>query len=427
MISNKGLSIQATKLLNKPRNPVLGFHFKALGDLYDPETNPNGCISVAIAENTICFDLLKNKLINEDPTIGQAKYSQIGGVPRFRNAIVKLLTTKLFKTNLEKVSAQNIVVGAGATAMLESLFFTICNPNDIVIIPSPMYSSFPADAGSRVGAKVVPAPCEVYDENQPGKIVSFKLQIETLESIYNENPGKVKCVLLCNPNNPTGHLLSVEEIQSVIDWCREKQIHLISDEIYALSVFNHEKAQFTSIFDICDGELGDFIHIVNGFSKDFGLNGLRAGYIYSDNRDLLNCVAGSPFHLCSNMVQSVLSNLIEDTEFLDYFIKENQKRLKDTYDFTVKELSKYNIPYIESYSGLFLVIDLRKYLKENTIEEETNLAITLFEKERIVLGPGSYYFFREFGYFRIVFSQDIRSVGEFLKRLGNFCNNQVHS
>eukprot|EP01132_Coremiostelium_polycephalum_P001238 gene1238-1562_t len=306
MIERSKLSEKAKFLIKSSDCIFSEYHSTSYNDVYDPITNRNGCISLLWSENTLCFDLLKPKLmipLSSEPSITTTRYSESGGLTRFRVSIANLLSTRVFKTNLDQVNPKNIAVAAGTTAILDGLIYSICDPKDIIIIPSPMYSFFPKDVKIKFQVRVVPAPLEVIDDENPDKIQSFKLNLETFESIYNENPGKVKCVLLCNPNNPTGHVFSKEELYSVVKWCREKQIHLISDEIYALSVFNHEKAQFTSIFDICDGELGDFIHIVNGFSKDFGLNGLRAGYIYSENSDVLTILDYFQHQLCSNLVQ----------------------------------------------------------------------------------------------------------------------------
>eukprot|EP01132_Coremiostelium_polycephalum_P005892 gene5892-7337_t len=310
MIEKKKLSEKA-KYLVQSQCEISDFHAKSYQDVYDPITNKNGCISLLWSENNLMSDLLIPKLhsIQLNPQNIITKYHPVGGVAKFRSSIANLLSTRIFKSNFDRVNPNNIRVAAGTSAILEALFFSICNQNDILISPSPMYSGFSSDADIILTVKILSAPMEVYDNENPAeRIKSFKLDLSTFEKIYQENPQKVKGVILCNPNNPTGHTFSESELHSVVQWCRDKDIHLIVDEIYTFSVFNDGKPKFTSIYDICNGKLDNFVHIVNGFSKDFGLGGLRAGYIYSENKDILSVLDYFQHQLCSTMVQSLISN-----------------------------------------------------------------------------------------------------------------------
>jgi len=92
----------------------------------------------------------------------------------------------------------------------------------------------------------------------------------------------VKALLLCSPNNPLGFMFTREELENIVSWTRQNGLQLIVDEIYGLSVFS-KSSKLVSIGSVLD-ELGDDVHFVWSFSKDFCMSGLRAGVIYTENR-----------------------------------------------------------------------------------------------------------------------------------------------
>lgn len=121
-----------------------------------------------------------------------------------------------------------------------------------------------------------------------------------LDAAFSEAVGDlhkdVKILLLCNPCNPTGRIYKRETLEMVVDWCEAHKIHLVSDEIYANSIFPGQ--EMTSIAKVMQdrnpGEekyMGDFVHVVAGFSKDFGVSGYRTGTLFSHNEDLLVCMS----------------------------------------------------------------------------------------------------------------------------------------
>eukprot|EP01133_Synstelium_polycarpum_P015403 gene15403-18267_t len=242
-----------------------------------------------------------------------------------------------------------------------------------------------------------------------------------MEEIYRqakEQGANVKAVILCSPNNPTGTVFSRQELQSVIDWCRDKKIHLVSDEIYALSTFNASSERpFVSVYELCDGKLGDNIHILSGFSKDFCVNGYRAGYIYSQNTRLLAYVSKiSVFFSTSNPVQSTLANILLDDEFLSTFITTNQSRLLSAYEYATLQLKQHNIPYVETRSGFFIWLDLRLCLQENTFDAEMALWEQIFDA-RVLLNPGKSCLSDTPGFFRFIFTHQNSTLKTGIERI----------
>jgi aspartate/methionine/tyrosine aminotransferase len=102
---------------------------------------------------------------------------------------------------------------------------------------------------------------------------------------------KVKAVLICNPSNPVGRFYSREALVEIARFCGERGLHLVSDEIFAMSCFDSEEEggldTFTSVLSIPDdvekNVKKENIHALYGASKDFGMGGLRLGFLVSRN------------------------------------------------------------------------------------------------------------------------------------------------
>ncbi|KAM9945161.1 hypothetical protein ACTFIT_003413 [Dictyostelium discoideum] len=463
----EGFSDNAIRLLSAPKgNSKLAMaHFIAMSDLYNSKNNPNGYISLGIAENVLSYDILKEKLIFESdgndgkeimaaaaPLQSLTQYSEIGGIPQLRELIAKeLLQNQIFKgykpTN-EKllVKKEQILISGGATPLLENIFNLFCNQDEKCIIPSPFYPSFVYDAYQRFGVKVIAAKSEIFKDplnKGTSEIIDFKLDLKEFESLYNQ--GGVKMVLLCNPNNPTGYIFKPSEIKELVKWCRNKKIHFVSDEIYALSVFGSEDGsdggnEFKSIYEILEGDLGEYVHVLNGFSKDFCLNGYRIGYFYSQNETVFRyMLSTSAFYSCSNIAQYTAINILKDREYLERFIKTNQSNLKESYEFASNLLNQYSIPFIKSSSGVFLSLDLRaclKYLPNDTTTDDDQDNTDPFSKEiklweeifknKVFLNSGKLCYFEKPGFFRLVFTLPKDFIEQGIKRIAQVYNSLLN-
>eukprot|EP01133_Synstelium_polycarpum_P004228 gene4228-4930_t len=277
------------------------------------------------------YDVLEPKLVH-DPNLAQP-ITAYGGVAAYKQGIATMLETHIFKCPPRTLNTNNIVISAGCTSLNEAMSFALCDEDDWIIIPSPLYSGFIQDARMRSRVKVVPA--SMVEHCDDGS-VKFTLATGPLEEVYQQAQTQgavVKALMLCSPNNPTGTVFSKDQLLATIEWCRQKKVHLVSDEIYALSTFDQEMP-FTSVYELCQGDLGDNIHIISSFSKDFCLNGYRAGYLYSQNTKLITYITkASMYFSCPNPVQSTLANILNDTTFLANYIDLNKSRLRSAYNY----------------------------------------------------------------------------------------------
>lgn len=190
---------------------------------------------------------------------GQTHYTAPGGIAELRAAVAKQYAAR---HGLEYAPAQ-VVVSNGAKHSLHNAFTVLCDPGDEVIIPAPYWVSY-AELVKLTGAKPVIVPTDEKND--------FKLTPAQLRSACT---SKTKILLLCSPSNPTGSMYSRDELGALADVVLERNLVVISDEIYERLVYGDNK--FASFATVRPG-LVDRVVTVNGVSKAYAMTGWRIGW-----------------------------------------------------------------------------------------------------------------------------------------------------
>jgi len=243
----------------------------------------------------------------------------------------------------------------------------------------------------------------------------FRITKSALEEAYNsaKKQGlRVKGILITNPSNPLGTTLSKDEITLLLSFISSKNIHLISDEIYAGTVFDHP-AGFTSVMEPLmsdkkwanNKDILKRVHIVFSLSKDLGLPGFRVGGIYSNDAMVVSAATKmSSFGLVSAHTQHLLASLLSDHKFMETYISQNQKRLRERRSMLVSGLKRAGISCLASNSGLFCWVNMSHLLRTRTFESEMELWKDLVYKVKLNVSPGSSCHCSEPGWFRVCFA-----------------------
>ncbi|GJQ09954.1 hypothetical protein GpartN1_g1745.t1 [Galdieria partita] len=381
--------------LLQPFSPHLEASFAAWKDPFDPLHNVQGYINFAVAENKLSVDLLLEKLKHCRNISGSVLgYDDMRGSEPFRKQIANLLSTYFFH---RLVDIDGIFCCAGAGCALDLLFYCLLEEGDGVLLPAPYYPGFIHDIEGRARCK----PVIVEPTGSHFRFQLADLEKKLLECRQSGQP--VKALLLCSPNNPLGFTLSREELENIVSWTRQNSLQLIVDEIYGLSVFS-KSSKMVSIGSVLE-HLGNDVHFVWSFSKDFCMSGLRAGVIYTENHEIRKALRFLPYFCgVSGDTQFALTKLLSDSEFVQSFIRENTIRLYETYRVHCDCLDKMGIPYVPSEAGFFIWMDLNKYMASRTFENERTLWKSLFEKAKVVVTPGEVCHSTQPGWFRCCFS-----------------------
>ena len=292
------------------------------------------------------------------------------------------------------IVADELAVLAGAGAILEQLFYAIADPGDGVLVPTPSYAGFWSDLETRDELRIIPVPTSSAS--------GFRLTTDDLDRALASADRPVKALLFTNPDNPLGRVATREQLLEILAWSERADIHVVFDEIYALSVFGERP--FVSAASLHDS-LGDRAHVVWAFSKDFGASGLRCGVLLSENLGVLRAVDGlSYWAACSGDTQHLLGRLIGDRPFVDDYLAQMRGRLRQTYAGVVAALDAHGIAQVPAEAGIFLLCDLRRFLDEPSFEAEDRLWRRIFDEANVNLTPGSACRIAEPGFFRLCYA-----------------------
>jgi 1-aminocyclopropane-1-carboxylate synthase len=289
---------------------------------------------------------------------------------------------------------QQISVLAGAGSVLEVLFYALGDPGDGVLVPTPSYNGFWLDLELRAGVTIVPVHRSIEDD--------FRLTPEMLDRAVAGARRPVTALLFTSPDNPLGRVASREEINEVLDWADDRGLHVVFDEIYALSVFG--ESRFTSCAELRPS-LGDRVHIVWAFSKDFGASGLRCGVLISENRAVNAAVDALAYWVCcSGHTQHVLGDLISDEIWVERYISTMRELLRGAYRRLRSALDAGGICCVPAGAGVFVLLDLRSRLAAPTWEAERALWLEMLDRAGVNLTPGAACHAGEPGFFRLCYA-----------------------
>ncbi len=211
---------------------------------------------------------------------GFTKYTPAGGLPVLKQAIID----KLQRDNNLTYKANEIIVGVGAKHILYTLFQVILNEGDEVIIPIPYWVSYPEQVKLAGGV-----PVYVEGTREQG----YKITADQLRAAVTD---KTKAVIINSPSNPSGMIYSREELAELAAVAEEKDILIVSDEIYEKLVYNG--IEHFSIAQLSAAVKARTI-VVNGVAKSHSMTGWRIGYA-AGNADIIKPMTDLASHSTSN-------------------------------------------------------------------------------------------------------------------------------
>ncbi|HEX6924925.1 MAG TPA: pyridoxal phosphate-dependent aminotransferase [Longimicrobiaceae bacterium] len=195
---------------------------------------------------------------------GQTRYTPAPGIPVLRAAIARDI--ERFAASGARFDPRGVVVSAGVKQALFNVLFSLFGPGDSVLIPKPYWTSYPELVQL---ARAEPVIVDGDPEND------YKVDPARLEAAAGPS---TRAILLNSPCNPTGATYTLEELRAIAEWARERDVWIISDEIYRRIYFKGAIAP--GIFDL-PAELTEKAILLDGTSKAFAMTGWRIGFSYT--------------------------------------------------------------------------------------------------------------------------------------------------
>ncbi|WCN36666.1 pyridoxal phosphate-dependent aminotransferase [Aneurinibacillus uraniidurans] len=330
---------------------------------------------------------------------GLTKYTAASGIVELKQAICD----KLQRDNNLTYKPSQIVVCNGAKHALYNLFQAILDPGDEVIVPIPYWVSYPEMVTLADG---VPVFVEGAEENE------FKITPQQLRDAITD---KTRAVVINSPSNPTGSIYSREDLQALADICVEKDILIVSDEIYEKLVY--DGAEHVSIASLGQ-EVYDRTIVINGMSKPYSMTGWRIGYA-AGNEELIKAMTNLSSHSTSNPTTfaqyGALAALEGSQEALEMMRVEFDKRRK-----AVVELMNdiEGIHCVAPKGAFYLFANVSEAMKKGGYSDVDAWAEALLAKEYVALIPGSG--FGAPNHIRISYATSLEQLQKGLARIKKF-------
>ncbi|MFH2038844.1 MAG: pyridoxal phosphate-dependent aminotransferase [Chloroflexota bacterium] len=328
---------------------------------------------------------------------GDIKYVPTDGLPSLKKAIIRYTEDQYQRI----VEPQNVIVSEGAKQSLFNILFTICNPQDEVIVLAPYWVSYP-EIIKMIGA----VPVIVTPED--GRFIPSFYEIEQAISSY------TKAIILNSPNNPSGAIFPSEILSKIVDLCERQGIYLICDDIYHKLVFDGKIASPACQFSKKDIENTKVI-IVNGVAKLYGMTGFRIGWVVASKKmvEVMTNVQSQTTTCVSPVMQSAAEGALTGMQSI---VESLRLTMQNNRDVLMQELHAFSDVRVTKPEGTFYALpDFRAYLRDSVAKNSVDLSNFLLKKAMVVTVPG-----KEFGmegHLRLSFAGSVKEITEGVERM----------
>ncbi|KAF4973606.1 hypothetical protein FSARC_146 [Fusarium sarcochroum] len=399
--------------------------WEVTANLWDATTNPSGYVSLGMAENVLMQDELLKHITSNMSLQPQALTYGDGttGSKRVKRALARFLNKHLKPR--QDIDSSHITITNGCSAAIEHIAWAVGDQGYGFLITRPFFRAFIPTFGLQVDTEVIQVACCGIDPFCIDIVEKYEARLQEVRASGKNVAG----ILICNPHNPLGRCYPKETLIELMRFCQRHQLHLISDEVYALSTWETNGSQtppFTSCLSIDLKGIIDtsFMHVVWGVSKDFGSNGLRLGSIISQNNPSLHSalVPGGLYSMASSLADHAFANVFEDDAWVDDYLSENRTKLYEHYKLVTTWAKEHDIHYEKGISaGFFLWANLgeaycRNHPEQNPLRVEERVMELLLER-KVFVAPGASFGAEANGWFRLVFSVDKITLSEGLDRI----------
>ena len=328
---------------------------------------------------------------------GKTTYTSNAGLLELRQEIAKYIKNTL---NINYCPKSQILVTVGASEGIDLALRAVICPNDEVLVVEPSFVSYKPCITMCGG---IPVVVNTKEEN------NFKL---TPEDILPKLSSKTKAIIISYPNNPTGAIMEKEDLEKIANILKDKDILVISDEIY--SELTYEGKKHTSIAQF-EGMYEKTV-VLNGFSKSFAMTGWRLGFALGP-KDIISAMTKIHQYIimCAPTMSQYagLEALTSSLSSVDKMRKEYNMRRK----FMLNGFREMGLDCFEALGAFYLFPSIK-----STGLSSQEFCKRLVYEEKVAVVPGTAFGECGEGFIRCSYAYSIEEIKEALLRIKNFIN-----
>ncbi|AJE53090.1 aromatic amino acid aminotransferase [Paenibacillus jamilae] len=331
---------------------------------------------------------------------GRTTYTPNPGLPELREAAAAFVARKY---GLNYRGLDEVIVTNGASEALDITLRTILSPGDEVVLPVPIYPGYEPLIRLSGGIPVL------ADTRNSG----FKLTAEVLEPYLTE---RTKAVILGYPSNPTGRVMSHQELEAVADLLKERDLFIISDEIYSELIYDTPHVSIATLPGMRDRTI-----VINGLSKSHSMTGWRIGFTLAPAEITQHMVKVHQYNVtCASSISqyAALEALTVGVDDALPMREEYRKRR----DYVHGRLTDMGIP-LEKPEGAFYLFPSIAHFGLSSMD----FTLKLLEEQGVAVVPGDAFSSYGEGYIRLsyAYGQDVLEQG--LDKIEKFVRGIVRS
>lgn len=325
---------------------------------------------------------------------GRTFYTSNAGLQELRDEICHYLDRKIHVSYDPK---KETMVTVGGSEAIDVALRCMLDPGDEVLIPQPCYVSY---VPCTIMADGVPVIVELKNENE------FKLTAEDMEKKLTD---RTKVLVMPFPNNPTGSIMTREDLEPVAEFVREHDLYVISDEIYSELSYKGDHVSIASLPGMRERTI-----VINGFSKGFAMTGWRLGYCCGPEQILKQMIKLHQFAIMCAPTNSQYA-AVEGLRNCEEEVEEMRRAYNQRRRYLMHEFARMGLECFEPYGAFYVFPSIEEF--RMTSDE---FATRLLKEERVAVVPGSAFGECGEGFLRISYAYSLEDLKVALGRLGSF-------
>lgn len=331
--------------------------------------------------------------LQEISLTGPHQYSITCGAKNLREAIAKKHEKLTGNTTNPD---ENVVVTCGGTEAMMASIMAITNPSDKVIIFSPFYENYKADA-------ILSGADPIFVKLNPP---NFDFDISELENAFKQNP---KAIILCNPSNPSGKVFTREELQIIADFAEKYDTYVVTDEVYEHIVYKpYVHTYFASLPKMKDRTI-----TTTSLSKTYSITGWRLGYTIA-NKEITQAIKSVHDFLTVGAAAPLQEASIVGLNFGDEYYEKLQEKYTHKRDIFLNGLKEIGLDFYSPQGTYFVMVDISKFKRKS----DYDFCVELSQKIGVTPVPGSSFFKDDNNdYVRFHFAKNDDTLIEAINRL----------